>query len=280
MRRAFAEEVAKPDESIRLEYAALLVGAEDLAHEHFDLDAYLLRLEDWAAQARERLAASSSKERPQTAVETFNHFMFEELELAGNQLDYYDPLNSYLHKVIDRRTGIPITLSIIYMEVARRAGLLVEGIGFPGHFIVRVRERDAPQDFQLVDPFNHKTLRMEDCQERLDEAYDGRVRLTEEHLRAINVRAILVRLLTNLKAIYARAELYRQALSTVERILLVAPQSADERRDRGALLAQLGRLPEAIREAEAYLQLAPDAADAEQVREHLKALQRRQATLN
>lgn len=279
MRRAFAAEVAKPDESIRLEYAALLVGAEDLSHEHVDIDAYLLRLEDWAARARERLADSQSTERPQTAVEIFNHFMFEELELSGNQLDYYDPRNSYLHKVIDRRMGIPITLSIIYMEVARRAGLLAEGIGLPGHFIVRVRERET-QDFQLVDPFNHQTLGMEDCQDRLDEAYDGRVRLTEEHLRAVSRRAILVRLLTNLKAIYARAELYGQALATVERILLVAPHSVDERRDRGALLAQLDRLPEAIRESEAYLQLAPHAEDAEQVREHLTALQRRQATLN
>jgi regulator of sirC expression with transglutaminase-like and TPR domain len=279
MRRAFTEEVAKPDESIRLAYAALLVGAEDLAHEHFDIDAYLLRLEDWAAQARTRLADSPSTERPQMAVEIFNHFMFEELALSGNQLDYYDPRNSYLHKVIDRRTGIPITLSIIYMEVARRAGLLAEGVGLPGHFIVRVRERET-QDFQLVDPFNQKMLDADDCQDRLDEAYDGRVRLTEEHLRGVSRRAILVRLLTNLKAVYARAELYGQVLATVERILLLAPQSADERRDRGALLAQLDRLPESIRESEAYLQLAPHAADAEQVREHLKALQRRQATLN
>lgn len=279
MRRAFAQEVARPEESIRLEYAALLVGAEDSAHERVDIDAYLLRLEDWAAQARERLMDWSSKERPKGAVEIFNHFMFEELELSGNQIDYYDQRNSYLHTVIDRRTGIPITLSIIYMEVARRAGLLVEGVGLPGHFIVRVRETEA-QDFQLVDPFNHKTLDLDDCQDRLDEAYDGRVRLTEEHLRAVSPRAILVRLLTNLKAIYARAELYGQALSTVERILLVAPNSADERRDRGALLARLDRLPEAVSEAEAYLQLAPHAPDTEQVREHLKALQRRQATLN
>lgn len=279
MRRAFAEEVAGPEESIRLERAALLVGAEDLAHERVDIDAYLLRLEAWATEARARLADSSSTERPQSAVEIFNHFMFEELSLCGNQLDYYDPRNSYLHKVIDRRTGIPITLSIIYMEVARRAGLLVEGVGLPGHFIVRVHESGG-HGFQLVDPFNHQTLGRDDCQDRLDEAYDGRVRLTEEHLRAVSRRAILVRLLTNLKAIYARAELYGQALSAVERILLVAPHSADERRDRGALLAQLDRLPEAIRESEAYLQLAPEAADADQVREQIKALQRRQATLN
>jgi regulator of sirC expression with transglutaminase-like and TPR domain len=165
------------------------------------------------------------------------------------------------------------------MEVARRAGLSAEGVGLPGHFIVRVRE-SAGQEFQLVDPFNKRTLDLDDCQDRLDEAYGGQVRLTEEHLRATPRRGILVRLLTNLKAIYTRATLYRQALAATERILLLAPQAAAEHRDRGALLAQLDHLPEAIREEEAYLQLAPQASNAEQVREQLKALQRRQATLN
>jgi regulator of sirC expression with transglutaminase-like and TPR domain len=275
LRRVFAEEVAKPDELIRLEYAALLVGAEDEAHKDVDIAEYLLRLEEWAAAARACLAQNSS----QSSIEVFTHFIFDGLGLSGNQLDYYDPRNSYLNEVIDRRKGIPITLSIIYMEVGRRIGLGVEGVGLPGHFIVRARERDS-QASALVDPFHGKTLDQDDCQQRLDEAFDGQVRLTEEHLRPATTREILVRLLTNLKAVYARAGLHRLALAAVERILLLTPRAADERRDRGALLAQLDRLPEAIAETEAYLQLAPHAPDTEQAREQLKALQRRQATRN
>jgi regulator of sirC expression with transglutaminase-like and TPR domain len=278
LRRAFAEEVAKPDESIRLEYAALLIAAEDLAHKCVDVPGYISRLEAWAAAAREHIARAASGS---SAAEAFNRFVFEELGMVGNQQDYYDPRNSYLNEVIDRGRGIPITLSIIYMEIGRRAGLDIEGVGMPGHFIVRVREPDVDsEDSMLVDPFHGRTLNLDDCQARLDEAYNGQVALAPEHLRAARKREILVRLLTNLKAIYARADLYRRALAAVERILILTPQAMDERRDRGALLAQLDRLPEAINETEAYLQLAPRAPDTDQVREQLKALQRRQAMRN
>jgi regulator of sirC expression with transglutaminase-like and TPR domain len=274
MRSAFAEEVAKRDESIRLEYAALLVAAEDEAHMNIDVVEYLSRLERWGTAAREYITQADAG----NTVAAFNHFMFDELGLAGNQLDYYNPRNSYLNEVIDRRTGIPITLSIVYIEVGRRAGLHVEGVGLPGHFIVRVREEDDTST--LVDPFHCKTLDEEDCQERLDEVYGGQVALSDAHLRAATRREILVRLLMNLKAIYARANLYRAALASVERILLLTPHATDERRDRGALLSQLGRLPEAIAETESYLRLAPKAPDAEQARDQLKALQRRQAMRN
>jgi regulator of sirC expression with transglutaminase-like and TPR domain len=276
MRRAFAQEVAKPDGSIRLEYAALLVAAEDEAHMAIDVDEYLLRLERWAALARERIAQSTLE----TPIVAFNRFMFDELGLTGNHLDYYNPRNSYLNEVIDRRTGIPITLSIVYMETGRRAGFRVEGVGLPGHFITRVREAEDSLQSTLVDPFHGRTLDMDDCQERLDEVYGGQVALTEAHLRGATTREILVRLLMNLKAIYARADLHRQALAAVERILLLTPHSPDERRDRGALLSQLDRLPEAIAETDSYLQLAPDAPDSDEAREQLKALQRRQAMRN
>ncbi|HEX8772983.1 MAG TPA: transglutaminase-like domain-containing protein [Pyrinomonadaceae bacterium] len=277
MRRAFAEEVAKPDGSIRLEYAALLVAAEDEAHMNIDVAEYLSRLERWAALARERIAQSTVE----TPIEAFNRFMFDELGLAGNQRDYYSPRNSYLNEVIDRRTGIPITLSIVYMGTGRRVGFSVEGVGLPGHFITRVREeKEDSLESTLVDPFHGRTLDMDDCQQRLDEVYGGQVALTEAHLRGATTREILVRLLTNLKAIYARADLHRQALVAVERILLLTPHAHDERRDRAALLSRLDRLPEAIAETESYLQLVPDAPDAAEAREQLKALQRRQATRN
>ena len=274
MRRAFMEEIAKPDEAIRLEYAALLVAAEDEAHLRVDVVEYLMRLAGLGIEARKRVRAA-----PGAGVEAFNHFMFEEAGFAGNQLNYYDPANSYLNRVLDCRVGIPITLAIIYIEVGRKAGLQVDGIGLPGHFIVRARESEA-LDALLVDPFHGRTLALEDCQDRLDEIYSGQVALTDEHLRAALTREILVRLLTNLKAIYARASLHQRTLAVIDRILLLAPRSAVEHRDRSIVLAQMERLPEAIVELETYLQVEADATDAEQLREQLHALKRRQAMRN
>ncbi|MGB7923794.1 MAG: transglutaminase-like domain-containing protein [Pyrinomonadaceae bacterium] len=275
-RASFAEEVARPEDSIRLDRAALMIGAEDEAYKNVDVEGYLSRLDGLGEIARERIDDSTGA----GGVEAFNHFMFEEMGFAGNQLDYYDPRNSFLNDVIDRRRGIPITLSILYMEVGRRAGLKVEGIGLPSHFIVRALCDDASAEATLVDPFHGATLSLEDCQDRLDTIYDGQVLLTEEHLRAATNREILARMLTNLKMIYAQAKTYRQALAAVERIQLVTPGAIGEHRDRASLLMQLDRLAEAISETEIYLRLAPGAPDANEARERLHLLQRQQAMRN
>ena len=182
---------------------------------------------------------------------------FDEQGFAGNQSEYYDPRNSLLNHVLDRRTGIPITLSVVYIEVGRRAGLRVEGVGLPGHFIVRVGDDDGAA---LVDPFHGTTIDEDDCQQRLDIVYGGQVPLTDEHLRATSTHEILVRLLRNLKAIYTQSQLYARALAVVERILLLAPHALDERRDRGLLLAQLGRFSPAIADLQTYLGFVPNAA--------------------
>ena len=273
MRASFAEEAARAS-FIRLDRAALLVAAEDEAYRKVDVDEYLARLEKLGEMARERVDQSAG-----APIDAFNRFMFEEMGFAGNQLDYYDPRNSFLNHVIDRRVGIPITLSILYMEVGRRAHLKVEGIGLPSHFIVRARAGDSTEG-TLVDPFHGTTLSLEDCQDRLDTIYDGQVRLTEEHLRAATKREILARLLTNLKLIYTQARMYRQALAAVERIQIVAPGTASEHRDRAALLMQLDRLPEAIAATETYLRRAPEATDAKEARERLHLLERQLAMRN
>lgn len=274
-RELFRAEARKPDALVRLDRAALLIAAEDAAQASVEMLAkYLRRLDELAAEARDALARSTG-----SATRCFNRFIFEEKGFTGNQLDYYDPRNSLLHEVIERRTGIPITLSVIYIEVGRRAGLDVEGVGLPGHFVVRVREL-GERDAMLVDPFHGVMLTREDCQDRLDTVYNGRVLLSEEHLRAASAREILVRMLRNLKAIYARFALHRAALAVVDRILLLTPEDASEHRDRGALLAQLDRFAEAARETEFYLQAAPDASDAAEVREQLNSIRQQQAARN
>ena len=272
-RRRFARLVAQPDASIELAHAALLVAAEEKPG--LDVEHYRAQLYELGLTARERLAQDEDAGSPVVAL---NKFIFEELGFTGNQTDYYDPRNSLLSDVLERRTGIPITLSVVYMEIGRRAGLHVEGIGLPGHFIVRVGDgRGKPR---LVDPFNGKIVDAEDCQERLDTIYGGQAPLTDLHLRPVSTRDILARLLRNLKGIYAQAGLYRRALSIIERILLVAPDAVEERRDRGALLAQLGRYGEAIRDVQAYLERAANPPDAERVREQLQKMQTQLARLN
>lgn len=273
-RELFAEEARKSAALMRLDRAALLIAAEDEAYREVDVAKYLSLLDELAVEARTVLESSAAGE-----TETFNRFIFDFKRFTGNQIDYYDPRNSFINEVIDRRIGIPITLSVIYIEVGRRAGLDVEGIGLPGHFIVRVRELGERDDF-LVDPFHGVMLTREDCQDRLDTVYDGVVSLSDEHLRRASTPEILVRMLRNLKAVYTRSNLYRQALNCAERILLLTPGDEGEHRDRGALLANLERFTEAAEEMEFYLQAAADASDAAQVREQLNGIRRRQAAGN
>jgi regulator of sirC expression with transglutaminase-like and TPR domain len=271
-RSRFAKEVLQPEEAIDLARAALLVGAEEEPR-RCDVGRCLARLDELGREARERAAAWGG-----SRVEALNRYLFEEQGFVGNEADYYDPRNSMLHQVLARHKGIPITLSVVYIEVGRRAGLRVEGVGLPGHFIVRAWEDEGSG--VLVDPFNGRMTDDDECRKRLDVIYEGELTLSDEYLRPVGTRSILARMLGNLKAVYVQAQLFRRALAAVERILLLTPHDLDERRDRGMLLAQLNRTPEAIAETQSYLNLAPDAPDAEVVREQLKKMQLRQAMLN
>lgn len=272
-RRRFAEEVSRGEGRLHLGRAALLVAAEEEPR-RCDVESCLARLEELGAEARGRVAEAGAGR----GVESLNEYLFGELGFEGNAVNYYDPHNSLLHRVLERRTGIPITLSVVYMEVGRRAGLEVEGVGLPGHFIVRAAEPgEAPV---LVDPFNARATDEDECQQRLDTIFAGQVTLGDEHLRAVGSRAIIARLLGNLKAVYAQAGLHRRALAAVERVLLLDPLNPEERRDRGLILAQLGRLPEAVAETRSYLTQRPQAPDADTVREQLQKMHSRLAQLN
>lgn len=270
-RRRFASLIAGSDETINLAHAALLVAEEE--EPRGAVVSSLALLNEMGEKARRRLEAN-----PRANVETLNSFMFDELGFAGDEQNYYDVRNSLLPQVLERRIGLPITLSIIYMDVARRAGLKAEGVGLPGHFIVRVRAGVTKET--LVDPFHGKVIDEDECQQRLDSMYGGQVVLTEKHLRAMSKREILVRVLRNLQGIYMNANSHRQALAVVERILLFAPRSLEDRRVRGVLLAQLNRLHEAMEELQFYLRGGGSTGDAGAVREQLRKLQAQIASLN
>lgn len=271
-RSRFAAEVLKPDRWVNLARASLLIGAEeepgacDVAH-------CLARLDEMGEESCSRALSEGG-----SRVESLNRYLFDVQGFVGNESHYYDPRNSMLHRVLERRTGIPITLSIVYIEVGRRAGLKVDGVGLPGHFIVRASEEGG--DTYLVDPFNGKVIDEDECQKRLDVIYEGKITLGQEHLREVGARLILLRVLGNLKAVYLQGQLQRRALAAVERILLINPHDLEQRRDRGLLLAQLNRLPEAVAETQSYLNLATDPPDADEIREQLKRMQNRLALLN
>lgn len=286
-RREFVALVNRGIEDRDLGRAALLIAEEDdPPGDAWDgrerVMHYLGVLDRMGADARARLA-EVRRDDERARVEAFNEFMFMTCGFAGNAENYYDPLNSLLTHVVERRSGIPITLSVVYIEVGRRAGLGVEGVGMPGHFIVRVSGTSNALSGTggiLVDPFGRKTIDRDDCQERLDAIYGGQMPLGEEHLRPVTARQIIFRMLQNLKGIYVGAGLDREAIAVVGRLLLIAPAELNERRDYGILLARAGRLREAARELKAYLAAAPASADTAAVREALKSVQAQIARLN
>lgn len=257
-RARFGEAVQKPEAEIDLAEAALLIAAEE--YPQLAPEPYLRRLDELAERARDRLWDETA---PIVMLQEVSRVLFEEEGFRGNRMEYYDPRNSFLNNVIDRRMGIPITLSIVYLEVGWRLGIPLHGVNFPGHFLVRY----AGEAVQLlVDPFQSGMVRFEDeSQDLLDHVYGGSVRMQPDFLRAADRRDILVRLLSNLKATYLNRRDDTRALAAIERILLVRPESADDERDRGIVLTRLGRDREAAVALQRYLDLVPDAPDTARV---------------
>ena len=268
-RRQFTDIMAGPDDQVDLAQAALLMACEE--YPDLDVPRYLRRLDDLGRAVASRLGDDASD---LAAVRALNGLLFDEEGFRGNLEDYYDPRNSFLNDVLDRRTGIPITLSTLYIEVGRRAGLPVQGIGLPGHFIVRVGAT-------LVDPFHGgAVLSEEECQKRLDRIYGGRLRLDDTMLAACERKTILARTLRNLKAIYTKAEDFTRALNVVELLLRVDPGSLEEMRDRGLLHAALDCYALAAGELEEYLAKSGHAPGNEPVRQKAAELRARAARVH
>lgn len=271
-RKRFKELVLLDEEQINLAEAALLIAAEE--YPRLDVALYLERIDKIGDIVRERAIQAHNSLDILSAINTT---LFDDLGFRGNVENYYDPRNSFLNEVIDRRTGIPITLTILYMEVAKRVGLHVEGVGMPGHFIAKLTT-DSGEVF--IDAFNGgRSFGEAGCAGLLSEMSGGRLTLKPEHMAAVTKKAILARMLSNLMGIYAASD-HRRALAAIERILLINPDSPPHIRDRGLLLATLGQATSAIAELERYLVLAPDAPDAGSIREQIKTIRQSQARLN
>jgi regulator of sirC expression with transglutaminase-like and TPR domain len=268
--RARLEEIAAlPGDAIDLAEAALWIAAEE--YDGLDVAGYLARLDGLAAAARAEIGNGDVVER----VERLNRFLFVDCDFAGNEKDYYDPRNSFLNEVVDRRLGIPITLSLVYCEVARRVGLAMAGVGFPGHFLVR----HSGEPEILVDPFFRRTVDAAECERRLRAAEGRTARLDPRHLLPTPPRDVLARMLRNLKHAYLRRDDAERALAAVDRTLLFAPDDPMELRDRGLLYFRLECFGPALADLRRFLHVAPTGPAAEEVRLLLPDVERRAAEL-
>lgn len=258
-RQYFYQEVQKSEEDIDLARAALYIAQEE--YPRLDTEEYLNALDTMAMEVDERLPSSRY---PLRVIQGINQYLYDDLGFAGNQQDYYDPRNSFLNDVIERRVGIPITLALVYLEIAKRIDFPMEGVGLPGHFLIR----PAISDMEIfVDAFNRgEVLFAQDCQDKLNQMFQQSVTLRPEFLATVSKRQFLARMLTNLKYIYLRKQEVEKSLSVVERILLLFPEATSELRDRGLLYYQLGHYHQATKDLETYLENFPDAEDAATIR--------------
>ena len=277
----FESLVRSEDTRIDLARACLMIAQD--AYPGLDVERYLGEIERMAIRLRARLAGGAGAEERVIAL---NQFLFEDLGYRGNTSAYYDPRNSYLNEVIDRRTGIPITLSILYMELGRRAGLPLEGISFPGHFLVRLRLRGGTL---VLDPFAGGAPQSEaELRERLQrvipEGMSGGVPVSElpleQFLEPASNRQILSRLLRNLKGIYRDTDKPERMLEVLNRMLIVSPEASGELRERAYVYQRLECFRAALKDLSDYVEREPEAADLDDVRAKLVELSALCARLN
>jgi len=260
--REFRQAVERPEETIDLGRAALTIALAE--YPELDCLDYLRRIDSLALEVAERSGAGADAFRSLAAL---NFVLFSQHGFRGNRDAYYDAENSFLNRVIERKTGIPITLSVLFMEVAQRIGLNFNGVGFPGHFLVKTA---IDNNEIVVDPFNGGEIKSpKDLDQMLREMYGGKVGLRPEFLAPVTRKQILLRMLGNLKAIYGRGDELVKMLAVLDRLIILDPDAVEEVRDRGAVYLRLECYGQAKDDFETYLRLAPDARDAAAIRDQL-----------
>ena len=269
-----------------------------VAYPKLDAGPYLDQLDRLGREAAARVAAARVEDADvppkvdpvaYARISALNEYLFNDQRFVGNDVQYEDPRNSFLNDVLDRRTGIPITLGLVYIEVARRAGVDVEGVNFPGHFLLRCRMRpDSPYSRDLIIDAHHGGALLTEamCRELLHKHADGTV-WDQQLLGHATKLQILVRMLLNLKRSYVRMYSFPQARDITELLLALDPSALNELRDRGLLAYHLNDFSSALRDLQNYLSLATKSEldqeerdERAQIWEHVKSLRRRVASLN
>ena len=278
------------------ELAAAALAIARVEYPSLDAAPYLDRLARMGREATQRLARAG-RGRLET-VRAFNEYLYDEQGFVGNRDRYDDPRNSFLNEVLERRTGIPISLAVVYLEVARRTGLRVDGINFPGHFLLRASDDGAAAaagDCIIIDPFHGGALLSEvDCRELLRQHVGEEAAFDRSLLEPATRHHIIVRMLVNLKRLYVRMRSFPQARFISDLLLTIDPSAISELRDRGLLAYHLQDFAAALRDLEEYLRLSPrpepEPHDAEstsggsdgsnELWEHVKNLRKRVAGFN
>ena len=269
----FATLVAE-DASLSLTEAAVAIAQAE--YPQLDAQAVLADIDQCAHKLKQRIPPDAV---PVQRLRWLNRFFFQEMGFAGNVNNYYDPGNSYLHTVLATRRGIPITLAVLYIELAGQIGLTARGVSFPGHFLVKLRMHTGGQQGEVViDPFTGHSLSRDELDELLAPYKRNRGLLGEFDaplglfLQSAPARDVVARMLRNLKEIHRTAEDWPRLLAVQQRLVVLLPQAWDERRDRGLALLELGQAGAARRDLGAYLEHAGDAPDRGAIAERLAAL--------
>jgi regulator of sirC expression with transglutaminase-like and TPR domain len=283
-RRALDRLLHLPEPEIPLAEAALVIAQEE--YPELDVKEYLGRLTALGHQLAQSLADYSQTEGSGPGgtwtraerLRALRNFLYGEYDFHGpKDEEFFDPRNSFLNDVLDRRTGLPITLALVFIEVGRAIGLELAGVNFPGHFLVKTMD-DGPE--LLLDPFNRgREVTWVEAIDRIEKV-NGKKEPPEDYTDAVTPRRFLFRLLSNLKAAYLREERFEPALAVIDRLLMVHPAAHWERRDRGLLLLRLGWYHRARAELEAYLGAVPAADDREAVERRIEQAQQLAAQLN
>ena len=270
------EIVAGPEEDIDLAEGALLIAAPE--YPALDIPGCRAHLSELAARLKRRLRGDIG---PTDTLIALNHYLFDELGFRGNAEDYYDPRNSFLNEVLDRRLGIPITLSLVHVEIGRRIGLAMHGVSFPGHFLVKCILRDGAV---VLDPYARgASLGLEELQQRLGTMRGGATPspdMVRHMLAAAGKKSILARMLRNLKGIYRERGDLARALAAADRVIELEPGAAEEYRERASLYLELECFRAALSDYRNYLMLNPRAEDANVVQHKVAELQQIAARLN
>ncbi len=264
-RRRFCELAGLPDPMLDLVEASLVIAQED--HPGLTIDGYLAQVNQWGAAVRQRLEGTRDVER---IVESINRLLFDEEGFRGEDEDYYDPRSALMSELLDKHAGLPITLSILYLEMCRRVGMEATGVSLPGRFLVKFSGAFGEV---VVDPFDGgRVLSTIEIQKLLDTVYGGGVRLREHHLRSFRAKEILARELAHLKAAYLAQHDLPRAKASVDRLLILDENDPYEVRDRAAIAMQMHAYGEAIEYFERYLTAAPYADDHARIGEQIAYL--------
>jgi regulator of sirC expression with transglutaminase-like and TPR domain len=264
--------LVKSDQAFPLLEAAITLAQDE--YPHLDVQQVLGEVDQLLARVKRRIPADAPAAH---RLRMLNQFFFQDLKFGGNVNDYYDPDNSYVSVVLHSRRGIPISLAVLWLELAQGLGLAARGVGFPGHFMVKV---NLPHGQVVIDPMCGRSLSREELSARLD-PYRRRQGLGDDgevplglYLQVTPPREIIARMLRNLKEIHQAQEDWQRLVAVQNRLLVLLPQAWDECRDRGLAHAELGNLKQAVQDLESYLVHTADEIDVDAISDRVAELRR------